>query len=226
VIDNFVVYITLYLPLAPLAGYALGELQRTTQRWLPGLARAGAGAVLLAGSLWGFTWQNQHIYDSSYQLFTPADAQAVAWIQTNTPADARFFVNAFPAYGGSLIAGSDGGWWLPLLAGRATNLPPLTYGSEKGPDPEYAHTINNFAAAMRGRPLKDSTPVTIDLTTPENYARLRAAGYTYVYSGAHANPDANSGDHIDVAALLARPDLFVQVYAEGGVQIFEIEAAP
>ena len=56
--------------------------------------------------------------------------------------------------------------------------------------------------------------------------RLTAAGYTHVYLGAHANPDANSGDHIDAAALAARPDLFRPVYAEGGVQIFALAAAP
>jgi len=226
VIDNFVVYIALYLPLGPLAGYALGEIQRAAQRLAPALVRAGAGAALLAGSVWGFGWQLQHLYEPAYQLFTPADAQAVAWIEANTPADARFLVNSFPAYGGTLIAGSDGGWWLPLLAHRATNLPPLTYGSERGEAADYSEQVNAFAEAMRGRPLSDSTPVAIDLTTAENYARLTAAGYAYVYSGAHANPDANGGDYIDVAALRARPDLFALVYAEAGVQIFAVEAGP
>ncbi len=226
VIDNFVVYIALYLPLGPLAGYALGAIQRSAQRVAPALVSVGAGAVLLAGSVWGFGWQLQHIYEPAYQLFTPADAQAVSWITGNTPADARFFVNAFPAYGGTLIAGSDGGWWLPLLARRATNLPPLTYGSERGEAADYAQQVNALAEAMRGRPLPDSTPLTIDLSTPENFARLTAAGYGYVYSGAHANPDANGGDHIDVAALRARPDLFRVVYDAGGVQIFAVEAGP
>ncbi len=226
VLDNFVVYITLYLPLGPLAGFALGAGQRAAERWAPALVRAGAGVALLAGSVWGFGWQQQHIYESAYQLFTPADAQAVAWIEANTPADARFFVNAFPAYGGTLIAGSDGGWWLPLLAHRATNLPPLTYGSERGETADYSRQVRALAVAMRGRPLSDSTPVAIDLTTPENFARLASAGYTYVYSGAHANPDATSGDHIDTAALAARPDLVQLVYAEGGVLIFAVKAGP
>jgi hypothetical protein len=225
-IDNFVVYIALYLPLAPLAGYALGEMQRAAQRWARGWVQLGAGLALLAGSVWGFGWQLQHIYDGSYQLFTPADARAVAWIEANTPREARFFVNVFPAYGGTLVAGSDGGWWLPLLAQRATNLPPLTYGSERGEADDYSRQINGLAAAMRGQPLSEAAPITIDLTTPENYARLTAAGYSYVYSGAHANPDAQSGDHIDVDALAARPDLFHLVYAEGGVQIYAVGAEP
>ena len=226
VIDNFVVYIALYLPLGPLAGYALAELQRVAQRGLPGLARMAAGAALLAGSVWGFGWQNQHLYDGAYQLFTPADAQAVDWIESNTPAEARFFVNAFPAYGGTLIAGSDGGWWLPLLAHRATNLPPLTYGSERGEQADYSVQVREFAVAVRGRPLSDSTPVAIDLTTADNFNRLVAAGFGYVYLGAHANPDANGGDHIDGAALQGRPDLFTLVYNLDGVQIYQLEATP
>ncbi|MCC7359652.1 MAG: hypothetical protein IT317_09255 [Anaerolineales bacterium] len=226
VIDNFVVYIALYLPLGPLAGYALAEGQRLVGRRLPGLARAGAGAALLAGSVWGLAWQNQHLYDSAYQLFTPADAQAFAWIEANTAPEARFFVNTFPAYGGTLIAGSDGGWWLPLLAQRATNLPPLTYGSERGEQADYSRQVNALAVAVRGRPLSDGAPIALDLTTPDNYARLTAAGYGYVYLGAHANPAAGSADHIDAAALQARPDLFELVYAEAGAQIFRLRAAP
>ena len=49
----------------------------------------------------------------------------------------RFLVNSFPAYKNSVIVGSDGGWWLPLLARRNTTLPPITYTFEKDPRPGY-----------------------------------------------------------------------------------------
>jgi len=41
------------------------------------------------------------------------------------------------AYGDSVIVGSDGGWWLPLLARRQTTLPPINYGSEQGVRADY-----------------------------------------------------------------------------------------
>src|SRR6185436_8311902 len=112
-----------------------------------------------------------------------------------------FFVNSLTALAGTLIAGSDGGWWLPLLAGRQTNLPPLTYGSERGQVPAYAAQVNDFAAAIRGRALTDNTRVNIDLTNPSNYALLMQTGYRYVDNGAHPRPGPESVDHIDTAAM-------------------------
>lgn len=226
VIDSFVVYIALYLPVVPLAAYALGTAQGWAERWARRPALAAAGAALVAGSVWGYGWQLDHLYAPEHQLFTPADARAVDWIKANTPAEALFFVNAFPAYGGTLIAGSDGGWWLPLLAGRATNLPPLTYGSERGLEAGFAERVNSLAEALRGRPLTDKTQVALDLTTPDNFARLAEAGYDYVYNGAHAQPGPAEADHINVDALYGRPDLFHVVYAQDGVTIFGLGPAP
>jgi hypothetical protein len=226
IIDSFVVYIALYLPVLPLAGYALGTAQHLAQRWAPRPVLAAAGVALMAGSVWGYGWQLDHLYAPEHQLFTPADAQAVEWLKANTAPEARFFVNAFPAYGGTLIAGSDGGWWLPLLAGRDTNLPPLTYGVERGLEDDFAARVNALAADLRGRPLSDGAPVALDLTTPENYARLRLEGFDYVYLGAHAQPGPADADHIDPDALRGRPDLFHVVYALDGVTIFALGPAP
>jgi hypothetical protein len=229
IIEYFAVYIALYLPLLPLAGYAIGAAQRLAERWAPwpgpALARGAAGLALAAGAVWGYGWQLDHLLRPEHQLFTPADAQAVAWIEANTAPEDRFFVNAFPAYGGALLAGSDGGWWLPLLAGRQTNLPPLTYGSERGVEEGYARQVRALAEALRGRTATDLRPAALDLTTPENYARLLAGGYDYVYLGARANPGPETADHIDAAALAARPDLFALAYAQDGVRIYAFTGA-
>jgi hypothetical protein len=226
IIDSFAVYIALYLPVAPLAGYALGLGQQWVRRRWPAAALTAAGAALVAGSAWGYNWQLDHLLALEHQLFTPADERAVEWIKANTAAEASFYVNGFPAFGGSLVAGSDGGWWLPLLAGRATNLPPLTYGSERGLDPQLYAKVNALAADVRGRPLRDETPVAIDLTTAENYARLTAEGFDYVYLGAHPNPGPGAADHIDPGALRQRADLFHVVFEQDGVTIFAFGPAP
>jgi hypothetical protein len=226
VIDYFTVYIMLYLPVVPLAAYALGAAQAAAQRRWRWIVPALAGAGVIALTAWGFAWQQANLFATDFQLFTPADARAVAWIRSNTnPAD-RFFVNSFPAFGGTLIVGSDGGWWLPLLAGRQTNLPPLTYGSEHSPIPAYSRQVNALAVAMRGRPLTDFTRVNIDLTAPSNYALLVQQGFRFVYNGAHPRPGPDSVDHIDTAAMRARPDLFRLVYDQDEVLIFQVEGAP
>ena len=225
VIDFQTGFITLYVTVAPLAGFGIASLQRVAQRWarrstLPvkWVQRSGLLALLLVAG-WGIGWQKD-ILDVRNQLVRPADLRAMEWIRANTKTDARFLVNAFPAYGGTLIAGKDGGWWIPLLAGRQTNLPPITYGSEQGLTSNYRREINDFAARLRGKPLTDGAPVQIDLTTPAARAQLRAAGITYIYQGAYQSPGSNV-DEIDVTTL--RGDAhFKAVYAEGGVEIFEL----
>lgn len=235
VIDQLTAYIALYLTVLPLVGYALA----VGQTWIvdmlgrricpttmlhplvrPATQHALTTIIIAAICLWSTTWL-RNIADPGQQMLTPADERAMAWIRENIPADARIVVNAFPAYGGSLIAGTDGGWWITLLTGRQTNLPPMTYGSERWErDTFYAET-NRLAEALRGRPLRDSTPVRIDLTTPDNLARLRAAGLSYVYSGANATPGRDRADWIDADALRASR-AFRLIYERDGVQIFQL----
>jgi hypothetical protein len=181
-----------------------------------GAALVALGATVACGA----GWQGRLI-DGSTQLVTRADAAAMAWVRGNTPVEAHFLVNAFPAYGGTVVAGSDAGWWLPLLAGRQTTLPPITYGSERGPTPRYEWEVGLLYQDLRGRRLTDTRPVWLDLTTPEALARLREAGVSHVYSGASAVPKPEAADRIDTAKLRESP-AFRLVYGQGGVEIFEI----
>jgi len=259
-IDHLTGLSALYLPLAPLAGYALAALQaafsnlearftaggsrsvesdaggerrvvdepqRTTLGGRRSISAASAAlrSLVLAGALlavtaWGTSWQNGLI-DGSTQLVSRADVAAMEWIREQTPPDARFLVNAFPAYGGTLVAGNDAGWWLPLLAGRQSTLPPLTYGSERGPYDRYEWEVGLLYQELRGRRLTDARPVALDLTAPEAVARLRELGVTHVYSGAIASPGPDAADRIDTAKLRASAD-FRLVYERDGVEIFEL----
>ncbi|MCL5951109.1 MAG: hypothetical protein M1132_05180 [Chloroflexi bacterium] len=219
IVDSFTAYIALYLTVIPLSAYPLGLAQGALEHWHCQFQRVGIAAMMLA-SIWGATLQQGKV-DPSYQLFTQSDARAMEWIRTQTPPKARFLVNSFPAYGGTLIAGTDGGWWIPLLTQRETNLPPLTYGSERGePDGLYSW-INAFAVTLRGRPLTDPRPVSINLTDPAVLEALRESHFTYVYSGAHQTPGPDTADRFDTAALQASPS-FRQVYSSDGVEIFQI----
>ena len=226
VIDVLTGYIALYLTVVPLAGFGLAKLQAMIQRLarhffaVPGRwVKLAATLGMLGLAVWGMAWQ-RNIVDVHNQLTRPADMRAMSWIRANTPADARFLVNTFPAYGGTLIAGKDGGWWIPLLAGRQSMLPPITYGSEQGFAPNYRQQVNDFAAELRGKPLTDSVPVQLDLTTPAALKLLRSAGVTHIYRGAFQSPGP-SVDEIDTAVLRRSKD-FRLVYEEGGVEIFAV----
>lgn len=224
VIDFLTAFSALYLVAAPLAGYLLAQVQAGIWRALvhlriPAVTGRVLVSIVMAGAmLVGFSEQTR-IVDLNFQLVTPADMQAMQWIRAHTHPQAHFLVNSFPAYGGTLIAGSDAGWWLPLLTGRSTNLPPISYGSEVSADPYYLQQLHTLVEQLRGHPLRDLKPVTIDLTTPEALQVLHDAHVAYIYSGAHANPTPSRADHIDTT-LLRNNRNFQLVYDQDGVEIF------
>lgn len=209
IITNFAVVIAGYLVLAPLAGYVSGLLTTSLmQITRPPLAASGLTIVVALICWWGIHQQQQLAAPATYQLFTPADAAAMDWISQETDPDAQFFVNSFTAYEGTLYAGSDGGWWLPFMTGRMSNLPPLTYGSEAGISPDYARSIFELNAAIQQLPLD----------TAETAALLRAFGFDYVYDGPAAAPP---GEYIDPAAL-SQSTFYELVYNQDGVTIWRV----
>jgi hypothetical protein len=208
IITNTAVSMGSYVFLAPLAGTAIAFSSHYLTRSLP--PRFGAYGLATLGFLtllWGMG-QNQQLLKAEYQLFTPADAQAMDWIRRETPPDAKFFVNSFPAYSNSLYAGSDGGWWLPFMTNRPSNLPPITYGSEAAEHPMYGLAIKTENATLMQNPID----------SPETTAALQAAGYTYLYDGPTANPP---GEFIN-PAILAQSSWYEQVYNQDGVTIWRI----
>lgn len=209
IISNFTVLIANYLVLAPLAGAALVFVSNSLARAIPAPRLLAGGQVFLGAAVmfWGMGYQQQIITPQS-QLFTPADAMAMDWIKQHTPPDAAFFVNSFPAYGGSLYAGSDGGWWLAFMSGRATNIPPLLYGSEAGEQPDYPQTIHETNRLLLQEPLERA----------ETAAALRTHGFTYLYDGPAAAPP---GEYVN-PAILAQSPWYELVYSQDGVTIWRI----
>lgn len=243
VIDSVTALGTLFIPTALLAGYALAEAQawasravsndegRTTanetsavarSRWLirrSSLVDMLAGALLLV-LIAVLAGPQARMASGETALVADADLAAIEWVRVNTPADAKFLINSFPAYGGSLAAGTDAGWWLPLLAGREVNLPPLTYGGERGERDDYDRGVNALVKKIRGKPLTDSAPLKIDLTRPVALKALADNRFDYVYSGAHPFPGPNAADRFDTAKMRASP-AFRLVYERDGVEIFQ-----
>jgi hypothetical protein len=178
------------------------------QRWLEvGLALL----VLLAGA-WGAMQRRLDIQIAEHGLVTPADLRAAHWIEANLPPESLLLVNSFFAYGGSAVVGSDGGWWLPLLAHRQTTLPPLPYASEEGPRPDYREWVNALTAAIEAKGIDD--PGVIKL--------LQDRGVTHVYLGQQQGMVNATQPLLEPAELLASSN-FQPVYHEDRVWIFEIK---
>ncbi len=227
IVDNLTAFGALYLTLPLLAGFTLANMQAvlpTLLRWLPyphRITQAGVGILALAIIAWGTSWQ-MRVIDGSTQFVTHADMQAMEWIRDHTPPDARFLVNSFPAYGGTVVAGNDAGWWIPLLTGRLSTLPPILYANEFTDPPDYWYQLTDLVEGLRGRPLTDSTPIQVNVTTPQALQTLQQAGVDYVYHGAQAVPGPGQADIIDTTHLHAS-EAFQLVYAQGGVEIFALK---
>ncbi|HEU5102629.1 MAG TPA: hypothetical protein VFU22_26575, partial [Roseiflexaceae bacterium] len=225
VLDTLTSLGTLYLPAALLGGYALAQAQSFGMVLLARLnAPSALGPALVGGLLLlviaaNTGWQTR-VVTGETALVVAADMDAMQWIRDHTSPNARFAINSFPAYGGTLAAGTDAGWWIPLLAGRATILPPLTYGGEKGEQPGYDLGVNALIKKLRGRALTDQAPLSVDLTRPVALKTLDANQVDYVYSGAHAYPGPDAADRIDTAKLRASR-YFRLVYERDGVEIFQ-----
>jgi len=147
--QNFAVLIALYIPVSLLAGWLVGELVRLMVRQVEIVGRVVAAVVLAGCGLWGAR-QRMAVFDPSYQLVTKADEAAIDWIRENTSPDAKFLVNGCRIYGGASVVGTDGGWWIPLLANRENTMPPqYALISEAEIEPGYRQRVVELVARLR-----------------------------------------------------------------------------
>jgi len=202
-VNNFTVIISLYLPTAMLLGYLAGEwLELAARRHrVQGAALALTALLSLVGA-----HARSDVLDRTYQLVTPADEQAMAWIREHTPPHARFLVNSFFSFGGHYIFGSDAGWWIPLLTGRANTVPPATYSMEAADPPDYQEQVNALARRLEASRLDD----------PELVEFLRSQGITHVYIGQVGGPLLD-------AETLRRSPAYETVYEQDGVLILALK---
>jgi hypothetical protein len=210
VITNFAIYIGAYMVFAVLAAYALGRLCQALS-----VRKAALGWLLLpliaAIAIWGARKQLP-ILDTSGQLVTRPDWQAMTWITENVPDDARFLVNSRLSYGGWVVAGTDGGWWMPLITGRQNTAPPMLYLME-------AQAESDFPTEIRDLFLEFHMP---DLTAVEFAHRMAEHNLDYIYIGQQRGR-VWQGDEIplDPDLFAASPD-FDLIYAQNGVRIFRL----
>jgi len=210
-ISNFALFISVFFPAGLLSGVLFNHLVKpiTKRRWgsaLIALALASLG-------LWGARERMGDLHVGDGTLVTRPDVRSAAWIAGNTPPSARFLVNSFSAYGDSVVVGSDGGWWLPLLAGRQNTVPPLNYGNEQASDPEYRSRVNNLARQVRELGPDD----------PAVLAMLAQQGITHVYIGQRRGRVNYWGPVVLDPDELSRSPHYRAVYHQDRVWVFALE---
>jgi len=201
-VTNASLVISLYLPVGVLAGYFLASVVEKVSGRVPlgwkSVWRCALACVLAMVSVWG-AWSSVNVVNPVTVLVKDADLIAYGWIKAEIPEDALFLVNTRPWQLG-MYMGTDGGWWIPLLTGRETTMPPVLYTMGA---PDYVEHVNRIADLTQRVALDDAC--VLDL--------LRQAGVTHVYIGAKGGP-------ITPRSLLSSPH-YRRVYSSGEVWIFE-----
>jgi hypothetical protein len=206
-LSNFAVFTSVYAGIAVVFGASIAWLAAAAGRRAAPLV---AAAILLLGLL-GARQRQFDVQPHLYALATWPDVRAVAWIDANLPRQARLLVNSFFAYSDSVAVGSDGGWWLPLLASRQTSLPPINYAFEQGDRPDFYDWTNVVPRAQQAGP-----------DDPAFRALLYDRGYTHVYIGQKQGRTNYLGPHVLSPQDLLESPYYRPVYHHDRVWIFEI----
>jgi hypothetical protein len=207
-ISNFAYFIAAYIPcslvIGIVSGQILGNLSPIPMRIL----------FILLGclSIVGIHLRLKDLDVSNHALATRPDLHASKWIQENTDPQAKFLTNAFFAYNDTVIVGSDGGWWLRMLANRDTTLPPTSYGTEKGPRPDYRVWTNALYVEVNSK----------GITHPDVLEMLEEREVNHIYIGQRSGRVNYAGSDLLPIDLLLTDQHFKLVYHEDRVWIFKI----
>jgi hypothetical protein len=128
-----------------------------------------------------------------------SDLPAIDWISKNIPEKETIVINPF-LWGYGFYAGSDGGFWISPLAGRATLPPPVLYGMGPGSK----------------KVIEQSQIVINDSSNPLALGEFLSLNQLhYVYIGAKGG--------VLSAEKLTNSGLFKIIYHQDGVWIFSIK---
>ena len=202
-INNVSMLIVWFMPLAIGCGFLSDKLISSWLMWLRGrwrtLGYAVAATILLILSAAGVQRQIT-IVNPLCVLAVEADREALDWIEANTPLRSRFLINA-QVWEDPLYMGTDGGYWITPLAGRATTVPPALYGLG---DSEQMHHVKDLARQIE----------TLSADPDALWMLLREEGVEYVYVGALSGP-------LHLEMLRGAPG-FRARYTNGRAFVFEV----
>jgi hypothetical protein len=203
-VNNESLVISYWVPAGLGLGLGAGVVAAMFRRVLPPLAATLLLGLLslpvVAVGLYGAWWRSDVINPVTV-LATNEDLEAAQWIESSLPTNATFLINS-RFWQGNLYAGTDGGYWLPILARRQTTLPPVHYFYT---DQATQDAINRLAETIAN---------TDNLDDPALRAELRQRGITHIYLGAQ-------GGKLDLEKLRALTVLR-EIYNRGRVHIFEL----
>jgi hypothetical protein len=212
--QNFAVLIALYIPVSLLLGWLIGQVARLANLRLGNLGQWAIGLTLLGMAVWAAIGQLRMV-QPEHVMVTRPDTQAMAWIRNNTSPEARFLVEGFRIYGGYSAVGADAGWWIPLLAGRQSTMPPQyallnEVPAEEGTSQRLVELISHLEG--------------VSLASPEGVARVCEWGITHVYIGQRQGKVGIGVTQLFSPEALASAPAFSLAYRQDRVHIFALDS--
>ncbi len=204
--------IWLYMPTSLIVGWLIGELGVEARLPAYHLRRVALTIGLVVLALYGANKTRLIIAPENSNLVTRPDLRGMAWIEKNTPTNAKFLVSAF-RYHTITSVGADAGWWIPLLARRQNTMPPQYALVFEVPDPpNLTNKVNNLVFSLE----------TYSAASPEGLQLLCKNKITNVYIGQnqiYVGPEARK--LINVEDLMSSSD-FKLIYHQDRVYIFSL----
>ncbi len=211
-LQGFAIIISLYMPVGVLVGSGIDRLLAIASQ-SNRMTLVGALMALSVFALLG-AWQQLSVINPDERILAPADERAMQWIEANVARDAQFLVDGFLIFSGVSVVGSDGGWWLPLLAHRRNTMPPqypLLF--ERPNDSRYNDWVVGLVTQLRK----------VGVTSREGIELLCRDGITHVYVG---EEQGHSGIPPPEPMLhlgeLERSSAFTTLYRQDKVGVFAL----
>ncbi len=209
----FAILIWIYMPVALLVGWFLGEFVGWLESHGFHSYKLGLIGTLVLLALYTANQTRLISQPLTYNMVTAPDLRAMEWIRQYIPNDSRFLVEMWRIYEGRSAVGTDAGWWLSLLGGQENTMPPqYALLSEVPEPPDYSTRVVELTAALEKSPPSD----------PENLALLCSEEITHIYIGQlWGNIGAGTGQLFLPEDLLNHPE-FNLVYHQDRVHIFSL----
>lgn len=203
-LDTGTIAISLFAPLSIMLGFLVANILKHHIAQTR-VARVLAGVGFIAMLLYGIVHNSGFLNLSRDSLVFRSDMRAMAWISENTPENAAFYVNTNQVgFWREMIIAPDAGYWIPLLAKRATMVLPMASYAERFQDQE---TIARVVAWTR---------LFGDVSLDESIDIMKKSGFNYIYIG-------ERGGRLDPQVLIDSGK-FVVAYQDEKVFVLRINA--
>ena len=127
--DNFTFVSTVYLPIALIGGDLFLGITNFVAQHYPSIRNQKKLYGLLGALLIPIGWALRsqiNVIPSGNITSTSSDLEAIRWIDENLPIQSNILINT-RYWADNTYVGTDAGYWINVLTGRKTTLPPSDY---------------------------------------------------------------------------------------------------